>query len=188
MRPEKRIDVFLKVLGEQWKKQGKDMRFIEFLQSIKVAEFDLTLYFLDDVKLLDLLFPHVNINDIDFTKNKIGKFLNIIKKEWKRQGPDLRFCQFMFNNGLGDMGGIVYHLEEDELIKRWFPDVDPATYYLWGSYGVDRKRKLPKYDLICNLTSDHIENILKNVPTISDRYRKIFNDVLEKRKKELTIC
>ena len=113
-------------------------------------------------------------------EKRIDYFLKALGKEWKKQGSDLRFTQFLFNNGIQDLGGVLYHLDEFEILLDRFPQIDPATYMVWGTRGKDGKSKL-KWLLIRNMETDHIENILKNVKNISPTYVTVFENELKKR-------
>lgn len=113
-------------------------------------------------------------------EKRIRNFLKILGNEWIKQGVDLRFTQFLFNNRLENTNA-MYHLEEHELLNIMFPDIDPSEYMYWGTYGIDGKSKR-KYILIKDMETDHIQNVLANVPTLSTRYRTLFENELKKRK------
>ncbi len=181
MRPEKRINTFLNVLGKQWKKLGSHIPFTEFLFRSDIPNKDSYIPCINDDELIKTCFPDVDISIIDFSKQKVDKFMKILGDVWKRQGIDLRFGQFMFNNGVQVFGGMEYHLEEYELLNKWFPEIDPTTYMYWGTSGKDGKSKR-KYILIKDMETDHIENVLANVPRMSTQYRNVFKQELEDRK------
>ena len=112
-------------------------------------------------------------------EQRIDGFLKILGKQWKEQGTDLRFTQFLFNNGLVSTDA-DYHVEEWELLQRMFPNLQMREYVLWGTFGKTGKSKL-KYILIKDLETDHIKNILKDVKRIKGTaWEKLF-------KKELTL-
>jgi len=113
-------------------------------------------------------------------EERINNFLKILGDEWKKQGVDLRFTQFLFNNGIVDMNRLHY-IEEHELLQKYFPHIDPAEYIWWGTRGKDGKSKL-KYILLKNMDTDHIEAILETQKHISVFYREVFEKELEKRK------
>jgi len=113
-------------------------------------------------------------------EKRIRNFLKILGNEWIKQGVDLRFTQFLFNNGLENTNA-MYHIEEHELLKFMFPEIDPTTYMYWGTIGKDGKSKR-KYILIKDMETEHIENVLANVPTLSTNYRNVFKQELEDRK------
>jgi len=115
-------------------------------------------------------------------EKRIDSFLKILGQQWKEQGVDLRFSQFLFNNGLVNTSE-DYHLEEWELLQKMFPKLPLREYVLWGTYGKDGKSKL-KYVLIKDLETDHIENILKDVKRIKGtNWEKLFKKELKLRKK-----
>jgi len=112
--------------------------------------------------------------------NRIENFLRVLGEEWRRQGPDLRFTQFLFNNGIDNLNGILYQFEEHELLHRFFPQIPAREYLYWGSYGKDCKGEL-SYRLIKDLETDHIKNILLNVKHIDKLYNTVFEDELKLR-------
>jgi len=109
---------------------------------------------------------------------RIDVFLDVLKKEWKKN-PDLRFTQFLYNNGLIDTN-VAYTMEEDELLETMFPDIHPSEYLLWGTRGKDGKSK-PKYILVKKLETDHIMNILATQPQISNKMKRTCIYILEQR-------
>ena len=113
-------------------------------------------------------------------EKRIDNFLRILGEQWKKQGSDLRFTQFLFNNGVSNMDRL-HHLEEHELLYNYFPDVDTSEYLHWGTRGKDGKSKL-KYVLIKDLDTDHIEAILGTQHHISEIYKNALMKELEKRK------
>lgn len=183
MRPEKRIDTFLKLLGKEWKKLGSRLSFSEFLFHSNIPKGTEVLDIFGDMGFLHKVLSDVDptmMKTVDLSKRKVDKFMKLLGVAWKCQGVDLRFGQFMFNNGVQIFGGIEYHLEEHELLKQWFPDIDPAEYTYWGTYGKDGKSKL-KYKLVKDLDTDHIEAILETQKRISPFLRGLLENELKKR-------
>jgi len=113
--------------------------------------------------------------------DRIDNFLRLLGEEWKKQGTDLRFTQFLFNNGIDNLGGMLYHLEESELLEQAFPDIQPREYLYWGTYGKNGYQPLQR-KLIKDLDTDHIRAILDTQHLLTDNYIKIFNDELKLRK------
>ena len=119
-------------------------------------------------------------------EERIDIFLDVLRKEWKKD-PDLRFCQFLFNIGINETGGIDYHLEEHELLTRSFPNIKPRDYLLWGTLGKNGKGPR-KYKLIKDMSKAHIQQILKDYKDkklrVSPKYLKAFIEELAIRKKK----
>jgi hypothetical protein len=59
MRAEIRIDIFLKHLGETWKKDGVDLRFTQFLFNRGIINTD-NLYYIEEYELLAKFFPEIS--------------------------------------------------------------------------------------------------------------------------------
>lgn len=113
-------------------------------------------------------------------EERIDNFLRILGEEWKKQGVDLRFTQFLYNNGMNGLGGHEYYLEEEDILAKGFPDVEPREYLFWGSYGKDGKQPLKRV-LIKDLATDHIEAILANVPSIAVKHKETMINELKRR-------
>jgi len=117
------------------------------------------------------------------SEGRIDAFLNALGKEWKRQGVDLRFAQFMVNNGLSNLDAL-YQYEEAEIMEGNFPDIDQREYKMWGTYGKDGNQVL-KHSPIMSMNTDHIEAILRDVKNgmkIDDSYVILFEKELRLRK------
>lgn len=112
---------------------------------------------------------------------RIDNFLRILGKEWKKQGSDLRFTQFLYNNGMTGLGGVEYYVEEDDILNKGFPDVEPREYLFWGTRGINGNEIL-KYTLIKDLDTDHIEAILANVKSIAPLHKETMEKELKSRK------
>ena len=89
-------------------------------------------------------------------EERIDNFLKILGEQWKKQGTDLRFFQFLYNNGLCDDKS--YHMEEHDIIKV-FPDVPIRDYLLWGTYGKKGNEPL-RYILLKDMTDEHITKVI----------------------------
>lgn len=113
-------------------------------------------------------------------KKRIKIFLKILKKHWLKQGQDLRFFQFLYNNGVDGVNPL-YHLEENEIIHKMFPEEPKRNYVLWGTRGKNGDQPL-KYKLLKDLTNSHIKAILRTQPQLSSKDRTIFKDELDYRK------
>ena len=115
-------------------------------------------------------------------EKRIDIFLEILGKKWKEQGVDLRFAQFMVNNGLANMDRL-YHFEENELLSNFFPDVAKREYTLWGTYGKDGTDPLT-HKPIKDLTTDHLQAILDNIKNLDPQYKEVITNELQERTKE----
>jgi len=114
-------------------------------------------------------------------EERIDNFLRILGDEWKKQGVDLRFCQFLFNNGIRNTGGYLYYWEENSILLLLKPDISPREYLFWGTYGKDGKQPFT-YKLIKDLDTDHIKNILET-QVLNKAYMEAFQDELKLREK-----
>lgn len=112
---------------------------------------------------------------------RIKNFFRLLEEEWIKQSPDLRFCQFLFNNGIVDTGGILYHQEEYEILQKHFPQIPVREYLMWGTYGRRGTNPL-KHVLLKDMSNDHINAILSTQTQITDFYRKALTDELEYRR------
>lgn len=61
MRPEGRIDAFLKALGEEWKRQSPDLRFGQFLVGNGLMDEDIFDY--EEYDLMQKFFPNIRKQD-----------------------------------------------------------------------------------------------------------------------------
>lgn len=113
---------------------------------------------------------------------RIENFFRLLKEEWIKQSPDLRFGQFLFNNGIVDMNQQMYHKEAFEILHDHFPNIEPREYIFWGTRGKDGKQPL-KYILLKHLMSDHIEAILETQKQMNKFYKKEFEKELKQRRK-----
>lgn len=57
MRPEERIDVFLKALGDEWKKQSPDLRFTQFIMNSGAFQEDI--FHMEEYDFMDKFFPQI---------------------------------------------------------------------------------------------------------------------------------
>jgi len=119
---------------------------------------------------------------------RIDNFLRLLGEEWKKQGTDLRFTQFMFNSGFdinNDLNGSLYYWEEDEILQ-FFPDINPIEYLYWGTQGKDGKQPLT-FVLIKDLATDHLRAILANVSQIGDLHKEtIINELKQRENGKIT--
>ena len=116
-------------------------------------------------------------------QKRIKIFLDILRREWEKD-PDLRFTQFLFNHELVNTD-IDYQIEEWELLRRMFPEINPNTYTLWGSFGKSGHEKL-KYTLLKDLETEHIKNILRDVKKIKGHpIEKLLKKELKNRSKDV---
>jgi hypothetical protein len=74
---------------------------------------------------------------------------------------------------------IHHHVWNDEPFDKVREAVE------WGTYGKDGNNPL-SWKRLCDMTSEHIEAILENVPSISSLHRDIFNLELKHRESEDT--
>jgi len=182
-----RIDNFLRILGEQWKDSGSDLRFLQFLYLQGVEPLgDEECYDISDKELIKALFPEVDENLYKnwdpYSEERIDTFLQIIGEQWKKTGPDYRFFQFLFNVGVGPLGDThCYHIEEHELLKALFPFINEREYMYWGTFGPNRELKFPKFSLIKDLDTDHIKAILETQKHIDKVYKNAFENELRFR-------
>ena len=58
---------------------------------------------------------------------RIDLFLQLLGEEWKRQGTDLRFIQFLFNNGIVNTDKL-HHMEEIQVLTHAFPEIPKEKY------------------------------------------------------------
>lgn len=116
-------------------------------------------------------------------EQRIDNFLRLLGEQWKKQGTDLRFTQFLYNNGMEGLGGPEYYLEEDVILRRGFPDIKPREYLYWGSYGVNGDEPL-KHTLIKDMHSDHIRAVLANVKNLDPLYKETMENELNHRKND----
>jgi hypothetical protein len=72
---------------------------------------------------------------------------------------------------------IHHHVWNDEPFDKVREAVE------WGTYGKDGNNPL-SWKRLCDMTSEHIEAILENVPSISSLHRDIFNLELKHRESE----
>ena len=128
-----------------------------------------------------------------FLKDMMGKDYNIdmlvevkanltgIKEFWLNN-PDLRLTQVLVNLGIiPNIPGHWYYTEEVEwLIDRNI--VEPRDILFWGTYGKSGCEPL-KNVLIKDMSNDHIDNVLLNVPRISPILQKAFHYEREYRRK-----
>ena len=120
-------------------------------------------------------------------EERIDIFCKILADEWKRQGSDLRFTQFLINNGINMSNGTsdLYYMEEDDFLQKVFPDIIPAKYYVWGTRGKDGKQPL-KFIPIKDLETSHIEAILDDYENkklrLWGKYVEVFQNELANRK------
>ncbi len=83
-------------------------------------------------------------------------------------------------------GGLAYHRAsahgDEKYLNVWDTDpfIEVREAVEWGSYGINGDEPL-KWNRLCDMSTDHIEAVLKNVKTIGDTYRKAFNLELEYR-------
>lgn len=113
--------------------------------------------------------------------DRIDNFLHLLGEEWKRQGQDLRFTQFLFNNGINNLASMsMYGMEENKLLQIHFPNINPREYLYWGTYGKDGDQPL-KYKLIKDLDTDHIKAILETQHHINDLYKSTLENELQLR-------
>ena len=88
---------------------------------------------------------------------RIDKFFDVLKNEWISQGVDLRFGQFLSNNGINVED--IYHMEEHEVLQKYFPHVNPRNYLMWGTYGKSGNEPLG-YISPKDMDETHIRNVL----------------------------
>lgn len=112
---------------------------------------------------------------------RIDIILNIIKSEWKKN-PDLRFIQLLSNLGIDDTNGPLYFIEDTELMKKIFPNINPAKYTMWGTRGKSGNSPIT-YKCLSELSDSHLESILKTQIQITDELRNIIQLELDERKK-----
>lgn len=60
-RPEERIDIFLKALGDEWKKQSPDLRFGQFIMNSGMFSEDV--FYHEEYEILDKFFPQIPKRD-----------------------------------------------------------------------------------------------------------------------------
>jgi hypothetical protein len=83
-------------------------------------------------------------------------------------------------------GGLAYNRSsahgDEKYLNVWDTDpfIEVREAVEWGSYGINGDQPL-KWNRLCDMSTDHIEAVLKNVKTIGDTYRKAFNLELEYR-------
>lgn len=112
-------------------------------------------------------------------EERIDNFLRILGEEWKRQGVDLRFTQFLINNGIEDLG-ILYNFEENEFIETAFPHIPPREYMFWGTRGISGDQPLT-YIVVKDLETDHIQAILANIKVMWPEIRACLENELKLR-------
>jgi len=132
-------------------------------------------YFLNNVDL-DNLFDNIwKIDKTEYLENII-KNLKDIGEMWKLY-PDLRISQVLVNNGfIPNIPGSWYYLEDWEIL--FMQGDNPRNFLFWGSK-VDGD---VKWILIKDMTTQHIQNILKDYESGKLRVHSMF---LEAFKKEL---
>jgi hypothetical protein len=102
-----------------------------------------------------------------------------LEKFWL-ENPDLRFTQVCVNTGLiPNIPGFWYYTEDlDFMLNLGF---EPREVMLWGTYGKNLDQPL-KYVFLKEMSNSHIQAVLDNVKSISERYRKEFENELKYRK------
>jgi len=102
-----------------------------------------------------------------------------LEKFWL-ENPDLRFTQLCVNTGLiPNLPGFWYYTEDlDFMLNLGF---EPREVMFWGTYGKNMDQPL-KYVLLKDMSNSHIKAVLDNVKSISERYRKEFENELKYRK------
>jgi hypothetical protein len=102
-----------------------------------------------------------------------------LEKFWL-ENPDLRFTQVCVNTGLiPNIPGFWYYTEDlDFMLNLGF---EPREVMLWGTYGKNLDQPL-KYIFLKEMSNSHIQAVLDNVKSISERYRKEFENELKYRK------
>lgn len=127
--------------------------------------------------LKDMMGKDYDIDMLVEVKNN----LESIKEFWL-SNPDLRLTQVLVNLGIcPNIPGHWYYTEEvDWLINRNV--VQPRDILFWGTYGKNGDEPLRNV-LIKDMSNDHIDNVLLNVPKISPIYKVAFEYEREYRRK-----
>lgn len=121
-----------------------------------------------------------NDYDIDMLI-EIKNHLSDIQYFWM-DNQDLRLTQVLVNLGIiPNKPGVWYYTEEtDWLVKKGL--VKYRDILFWGTYGKHRDQPLRRV-LIKDMSNEHIENVLLNVPNIHPLYQDAFNEEREYRRK-----
>ena len=105
--------------------------------------------------------------------------------EYWNENPDQRIGQVLVNLGiLPDRVSIYYAEESDILMSQGYT---PEECIFWTSIYDENKNLMssPKSNLICDLSIDHIENILsymaRNNQNIEDSLSRAFKNVLKQK-------
>jgi len=125
-------------------------------------------------------------NVLDISEKEVIKFSEIkpdydeLEKFWL-ENPDLRFTQLCVNTGLiPNIPGMWYYKEDLDVMINFF-GFEPREVMLWGTYGKNSDQSL-KYIMLKEMSNSHIQSVLDNVKSISERYRKEFENELKYRK------
>lgn len=129
------------------------------------------LAFLDGISIL-------NEEEIMKAYSDIQNRFSYLMDYWDKH-EDLRFTQVLVNNGIieNKPGHWYYRNINRALVMAMVP---PCDFLVWGSNGVDGKSDL-EFNVISDLGTNHIKNILSTQVGLTDIYRKAFENELEKR-------
>lgn len=103
---------------------------------------------------------------------------NELEKFWL-DNPDLRLTQLFVNTGLiPNLPGMWYYVEDlDIMLNLGF---EARDVMLWGTYGKNFDKPL-KYVFLKDMSNEHIQAILDNVKSISEKYKIEFEKELKYR-------
>lgn len=119
--------------------------------------------------------------DEDATLDVYSSIKNNIKdiEEFWLDNPDLRISQVLVNLGIiPNSYGRWYYLEENEILEKL--KIPHRDFILWGTRGINGDGPV-EYLLLKDLTTSHIEAIIKTQKRLSDKMIDIFKEELKFR-------
>lgn len=102
---------------------------------------------------------------------RIEVVLDIIKDAWMKN-PDMRLGQLLLNVGMD------YHMEEQKLVEAIGNTYDVDNMY-WGTRGITWAEPL-KYKKLSELSTAHIENIIKTQELSMLTRLRMYNELLKR--------
>lgn len=137
-------------------------------------------------KLITEWFKDQKTINITKTTSLITRDIHVIIQYWL-DNPNLRFSQVLINMGyIPNIPGMWYYESNNDILVK--QGCKPRNVILWGNVFDKKGNRLPKpkWILIKDLTTDHIEAILiSNLLRLNPTLIKYFTDELELRKTNL---
>jgi hypothetical protein len=115
--------------------------------------------------------------DTDISQTLRGLIFSTVRTYWLKN-PDQRFGQILINLNLIPYQVKPWNDEEHNIL--YDQGVEPREFVLWGTYGKDGKQPFKRI-LLKDMSNEHIQACITNIPNLNPQLKEFFEDELEYR-------